>query len=417
MSATKYFKITYVYKGKTFSKIINATNKAEAISEAKKVVKGLVVKVQEVPMPLEEKLKLAKDWIQNKIFRKKMKYPAYIAALNQLAVMIKAGISLKDALEDIGKHSEDELVKELFLHAAEAIDTGKSLTDAFKDYEQYVGGLSVAMIRLGEQTGDLVMAIESLAKIYDNIYQNRRKMVKALRYPIITLIAIAVAFVFLIMLVVPKFKAMFEQLHAELPLPTRILLFLEYLFSHYGPIVLLVIILIAMTINLAYKISPKFKYKMDALMLKTYLINKIILYATLHRFLLILSSLLKSGIPLLDALKISEGIIENEVIKAKVREIIRGINQGRNMAEVMEEVELVDFIALRMISAGEESGELDTMLSSAAKYYEEKFQDVIENMQAAIEPIMLTVIGGLVLLIALGIFLPMWDLANAAKNA
>jgi len=148
--------------------------------------------------------------------------------------------------------------------------------------------------------------------------------------------------------------------------------------------------------------------------LKTYLIKDIIRYATLHRFLLILSSLLSSGVPLVESLKISEGIVENEVIKKKIFNIRQGINQGRSFAEMLKEADLVNFIALRMISAGEESGELDTMLKNAASYYEDRFQSVIDNMQAAIEPIMLTVIGGLVLLLALGIFLPMWNLAQAA---
>jgi general secretion pathway protein F/MSHA biogenesis protein MshG len=152
------------------------------------------------------------------------------------------------------------------------------------------------------------------------------------------------------------------------------------------------------------------------MLLKTFLINKIIEYSTLHRFLMAMASLLKSGLPLIEALKISESIIENEVLKNKIKEIIKGINQGRSFAEMVAEVDLVNFVALRMISAGEESGELDLMLESAAKYYEDRFQDIIDNMQASIEPIMLTVIGALVLLIALGIFLPMWDLANVAKN-
>jgi len=209
---------------------------------------------------------------------------------------------------------------------------------------------------------------------------------------------------------------MFEQLHAELPLPTRILLGIEKVLSNYGLIVLGIIILIIITIIFLYKTSYKFKYISDKILLKTPIIGKIIEYATLHRFLLTLSSLLKSGIPLLDALKISEGIISNDVIKQKIKQIIIGINQGRNLAEMMEETQLVNFIALRMIGAGEESGELDTMLSKAAEYYEDRFQDLIDNMQASIEPIMLTVIGALVLLLALGIFLPMWDLASAARN-
>ena len=413
----KYYKVSMFYRGKQHDFIVKSLNKAEAIINAKKNYKGLLVKIEEIPMPFEEKIKILKDMINKKFLRKKLHYPSYISSIRELAVLIKAGISLKDSLEDIGKNTSDRLIKEMFLKAAEAIDSGKTLSDVFAQYEEYVGGISLAMIRLGEQTGDLVNALNYLADIYDNMYQNRRKMIKALRYPIITLIAIVVAFVILILLVVPKFKSIFEQLHAKLPLPTRILLGTEHVMTNYGPIVLAVLLIIIFLISFFYKTSKKFKYKVDSVLLKTYLIGSIIEYATLHRFLLTLGSLLKSGIPLLESIKISEGIIENEVFKKKVKLIIIGINQGRSLSEMLKETALVNFIALRMISAGEESGELDSMLEKAANYYEERFQDIIDNMQSAIEPIMLSVIGGLVLLIALGIFLPMWDLANAARNA
>ncbi|WP_456480407.1 type II secretion system F family protein [Nautilia sp.] len=412
----KYYKVTFLYKGNKQDVIIKSLNKAEAIIDSKKMNKGMLVRIEEIPMPFEERLKILKDIIQSKFLKKKLNYPAYISSIRQLAVLIKAGISLKDALEDISGNTNDSVIKEVFIKAAEAIDSGKSLSDVFGEYEQYVGGISLAMIRLGEQTGDLVMALENLATIYENMYENRRKMVKALRYPVITLIAIAAAFVFLIMFVIPKFKDIFKQLHSELPLPTRILLGMEHILSNYGLVVVAVLV-IAFTVNsFLYKTSYKYKLKIDSLLLKTYLINKVIKYSTLHRFLLTLSSLLKSGIPLIDALKISEGIIENEVIKNKIKEIIKGINQGRSFSEMVAEQNLLNFVALRMITAGEESGELDSMLDSAAGYYEDRFQDIIDNMQAAIEPIMLTVIGGLVLLIALGVFLPMWDLSKAAKT-
>ena len=412
----KYFKVKMFYRGEEQTFIVKSISKAEAIIDAKKNYKGILVKIEEIPMPLEERIKVFEDLVKNKILRKKLNYPSYISSIRELAVLVKAGISLKDGLEDIGNNTRDPLIKEMFLKAAEAIDTGKTLSDVFSEYEHYIGGISLAIIRLGEQTGDLVQSLNYLADIYENMYQNRRRMIKALRYPVITLIAIAVAFVTLILLVVPKFKDIFEQLHAELPLPTRILLALENILTNYGLLTAGIIMSIIFIIIFFYKTSKEFKYRVDQLLLKAPVIGPIIEYGSLHRFLLTLSSLLKSGIPLLDSLKIAGSIIENEIIKEKIKIIERGINQGRSLSELLKEVDLVNFVALRMVSAGEESGELDGMLGKAADYYEERFQDIIENMQAAIEPIMLTVIGGLVLLLALGIFLPMWNLASAVKN-
>jgi len=412
----KYFKVKMFYKGKEEEYVLKAFNRPEAIIEAKKQFPGLLIKIEEISMPLGERIRIALDIFKSKFMKKKLNYPSFIGSVRQLAVMIKAGISLKDSLEDIGNNTADKLVAEIFLKSAEAIDTGKTLSDVFSEYEAYVGGIALAMIRLGEQTGDLVQALEYLADIYDDMYQNKRKMIKALRYPIVTLIAIAIAFVVLILVVVPKFKAIFKELHADLPLPTKILLGIENILENYGLVVLALIVVTVVAISFLYKTSYKFKYKADQLLLKTYLIGNIIEFASLNRFLLTLSSLIKSGIPLLDSLKISETIIGNEIIKEKISTIVKGINQGRTFREMLEETDLVNFIALRMISAGEESGELDSMLESASNYYKDRFEDLIENMQAAIEPIMLTVIGGLVLLIALGIFLPMWNLASAVKQ-
>ena len=412
----KYYKATFLHKGEKIISTFKALNKSEAIMESKKMHKGVLIDLEEIPMPFEERIRIFKEIIANKLLRKKLHYPAYISSLKQLAVLIKAGISLKDGLEDIANNTEDPLIIELFSTAAEAIDSGKSLSEVFAEYENYIGGISVAMIKLGEQTGDLVNALESLAKIYENMYENRRKMVKALRYPMITLFAIAGAFTFLILVVVPKFKAIFESLHAKLPLPTIMLLKTEYVLSHYGLFVVGGLVLSIIIAIYFYKTSPKAKYQIDKYMLRVYLIKDVIEYATINRLLSTLSSLIRSGIPLVDALKIVEGIVDNAVIKEKVRNIIKGINQGRPMAEMVQENELVNYVALRMISAGEQSGELEGMLSSAANYYNDKFQDVIDNMQAAIEPIMMIVIGGLVLWLALGIFMPMWNLASAVKG-
>ena len=240
----KYYKATFLYKGEQKEVVLKSLNKVEAIINAKKANKGLLIKVEEIPMPFEEKLTIIKEIFKSKILRKKLNYPSYVSSIKQLSVLIKAGISLKDALDDIANNTKDALVKEVFLKASEAIDSGKSLSVVFGEYEEYLGGISLAMVRLGEQTGDLVIALESLAKIYENMYENRRKMFKTLRYPIITLIAIAAAFTFLILVVVPKFKVMFEQLHTKLPLPTKILLLIEKILSQYGFLVLSIVIVI-----------------------------------------------------------------------------------------------------------------------------------------------------------------------------
>jgi general secretion pathway protein F/MSHA biogenesis protein MshG len=224
------------------------------------------------------------------------------------------------------------------------------------------------------------------------------------------------AFSILILYVVPKFKDIFEQLNTELPLPTKILLGLEYAFSHFGPVIIGVFILIFIIHKFMYKTNKDYKYKFDQFLLKLKIIGPIIQYSSISRFLLVLTELSKAGIPLIDALEIANGILENSVLREKIDGVIREINQGHSLTYALKKHELLDNITLQMISAGEEAGNLDTMLQNASAYYKTQFDQIVDGIGDAIEPIMMAVIGGLVLLLALGIFMPMWNLASAAKT-
>jgi general secretion pathway protein F len=413
----KYYIASFMYMGKKKQILVKGENKIEAINRAKKMQPGVLVTIKETSIPFEEKIRVFKDIFSNKVLRKRINYPAYISALHQLAVLLKASISLKEALEDISENTKDPLIKEIFKEAADAINQGKNLTDTFQKYQNYIGGISVAMVKLGEETGNLGESINALANIYQKIYNNIKKIKKALRYPIFTLLAIAGAFTFLVLVVVPKFKSIFNMLHSKLPLATRSLLKTQEIFSHYGLLILAGIIALIVFSIFMYKTSDKFKYKTDRLLLKIPVLGKIIEYGNLSRILNSIASLLSSGISLTESLKISKGIVGNEEIREKINYIINGVNQGKSFADMLENTKFVNYIALRMIKSGEQSGELENMLKNASDYYESKFQDIIDNIQSAIEPFMLIIIGAMVLWLALGIFMPMWDLANAAKHA
>ena len=414
----KYYKVTILSKGKEEEVILKGENKQQVLETIKDQKKygGIIIKIEETDMPFEEKIKQLQDIIKANFSKKKLDYPAFIGAIRQLAALTLAQISLKDSLENIAKNANDELVKELFTKCYEGIDNGLSLSVTFEEYETYIGNLAVAMIKLGEQTGSLGEALNALADIYEDIEENRQKFKKAMRYPLITLTAMGAAFSILILYVVPKFKDIFEQLNTELPLPTKILLGLEYAFSHFGPVIIGVFILIFIIHKFMYKTNKDYKYKFDQFLLKLKIIGPIIQYSSISRFLLVLTELSKAGIPLIDALEIANGILENSVLREKIDGVIREINQGHSLTYALKKHELLDNITLQMISAGEEAGNLDTMLQNASAYYKTQFDQIVDGIGDAIEPIMMAVIGGLVLLLALGIFMPMWNLASAAKT-
>jgi general secretion pathway protein F/MSHA biogenesis protein MshG len=412
----KTYKITIFKKGKKEEVILKAENKVEAIKKLNAKGKEIIVKAEEIDIPFEEKMQELTKIIKSTFSKKKLNYPMFISAIRQLGALTKASISIKDSLDNISKNSIDPLVKEMFEKAANDIDNGLSLSNTFEEYEFYVGNLAVAMVKLGEKTGELGEALEDMADIYENIEENRQKFKSAMRYPLITLTAMAGAFTVLILYVVPKFANIFSQLHTELPLPTRILLNTEYVLSNYGLLVLAMLITIFIFHKYFYRTNQTYKYQADGLMLKMKIIGPIIKYASLSRFLLVFTKLTKAGIPMIDALNISNSILDNSVLNSKIEDVIKSINQGQNLTNSLEKNNIFDNVTLQMIAAGEEAGNLDTMLENASNYYKTQFDIIIDGLGDAIEPIMISFIGALVLLLALGIFLPMWDMAKAVKT-
>lgn len=232
----------------------------------------------------------------------------------------------------------------------------------------------------------------------------------------ISLVAMAVAFVVLILLVVPKFKSIFSRLGADLPLPTQILLGIEYALTNYGLYIGGAIIGGFVLHGWAMKNRENYRLSADRLVLKLYLVGNMSSFGFFGRFTLIFSELIRSGIPLTEAMDTAAGTIENTYVKTKLEDAVRSIEQGKQLSTALDETGLFEPMVLQMIRSGESSGELDTMLARVADYYKMRFNHLIDNFSALLEPILMAFIAALVLLIALGIFLPMWDISSAAMK-
>ena len=256
----------------------------------------------------------------------------------------------------------------------------------------------------------------NLSDILQEVWENQRKFKKALRYPIIVMSAMAIAFIILMIYVVPQFREIFEQLGAKLPLPTIILLSIESALSNYGLYILVGFITIIYAIRYLYKSNDDFKYKFDKFMLKVYLINKIIFYSTMNRFNLIFTELVRAGIPIADALETATLTVENQDIHDKLATIKIAVQRGVSLTEAFRDTQLYESMLIQMLSAGEKGGAIDAMLEKVTDYYKAKFSDLVDNISSYVEPIMLLFMAGMVILLALGIFMPMWDLGNAVQG-
>jgi len=410
----KYFKVTILSKGKKSFEVVEAANKVAAIKMVKKNNVGKIVqKAVETKAPSN----IGGGDGFKKFFEPKIDINNKIAAIRQLAVMTDAGISIHDAITEVAVNVENPKLKKIYENIGSDINAGKTIADSIEPYAEEFGHVTIAMTNLGEKTGNISGAYAKLATILEDIRDNVKKFKKAIKGPIITLIAMAIAFTIMITVVVPKFKAMFEKFNTALPIPTQILLFLENILSNYGLYLLGGIGAIVFLVMRQYKNSKTFKYKLDKILVhpKFYLIHKIIFFSTMHKYTLVFGELVKSGIPVSEALDTAVDMVDNEYIKEKLLGVNANIARGVSLSDAFDQTGLFENMLLQMIRAGETGGQLDAMLLKVTEYYDSRFQDLIDNLASYIEPIMLFFIAGLVLLMALGIFMPMWDLGKAVK--
>lgn len=414
----KYFNVTVMDKGNKRIEMLKAENKILAIKLAKnKFPSTIVVRAVETSAPLEDSFANLMKTIE-KSFKSKVPLNDKISTIRQIAVMTDAGIAINDTLADVAENTENKQLKEIYKKINSDINAGNSMSDAMEPYTEVFGHVALAMTNLGERTGNISESYHKLADILENLRDNQAKFKKAIRGPLITLSAMGIAFTILIMVVVPKFKDIFSKFKTELPMPTQILLKLEWAFSNYGVFILAILIAIVVAIKYFYKNNKDFKYKMDKLMIhpRFYLINKAIFLSTMHKYNLVFGELVKSGIPVSEALDTAVGMVDNEAIKVQLLTVNANIGRGMSLAEAFMLTGLYENMLLQMIKAGEAGGQLDAMLDKVTNYYDMEFQDLIDNLSAYIEPIMMFFIAGLVLLMALGIFMPMWDLGKAVKG-
>jgi len=409
----KYFKISYRLGKKRGQIVIESETKLSAMKRFQNMEIGIKTKIQEVSEPLSFKVNKLIEKYKNPIKDKRINIEAFISALNQISVMLDAGMPINICLVEAIKSTEDLMLKQILINVSEDIEGGSSLTKAFKPYSRQLGNLSISMFDLGEQSGTLSESILRLAEILQTIHNNRVKLKKATRYPVIIIIAMAIAFTIVITFVVPQFESLFASMKAELPFPTLMLIWAEKAISNYGPYILGFGIISSFAFAKLYSKSEDVALKTDQYLLKTYIVGPVTRYAMLGRFVYIFDILVHAGIPIVDALKAAIGVVDNKYMKLQFKEISDAIEEGRSLHDGFESSGFFESMILQMLKAGEEAGALSKMLEKITSYYNAKYDNIIDNVSSMIEPILIAAIAGFVLVLALGIFLPMWSMADA----
>jgi MSHA biogenesis protein MshG len=296
-----------------------------------------------------------------------------------------------------------------------SLDQGRELSAALMRHQALFGTFYISMIRVGEMTGRLTEVFLRLNEHMEFERDVRERIKQAMRYPTFVMIAMGIAVVILNIFVIPVFAKVFAGFNAELPLITRGLLGFSAWMLAWWPM-LVAAVVAAVVMLRAYLRTPSGRYRWDARKLKLPIVGEIVLKATLARFARSFALSSQSGVPLVQALTVVAQTVDNAFIGSRIEQMRDGIERGESISRCAAATGVFTPVVLQMISVGEETGELDSLLFEIADMYERETDYNIKGLSAAIEPILLAVIAVLVLLLALGVFLPLWNMGQAAMG-
>jgi len=361
-----------------------------------------------VPLKIKEVKKSGMQLFDN---GEKIKLDDIVLFTRQLYTLLKSGVPLLSCLEALmeqgGKNRLRKIVQDIYL----SIESGSSFSDALAKHSTVFPKLYISSVRAGELSGQLDDVLGRMAGVLEHEKNTRDKIKSAMRYPIIVVIALIIAFVVLIILVVPKFALMFTQLGAQLPLPTRMLIALSQILQHDIHFILLGIGVIVFGFKKYIK-TEKGHYWWDAVKLKIPIFGDLMMKNALSRFSKMFETLNRSGLPILQTLDILSETVGNEKIGHEIQKISLGVQRGEGIARPMKRSKIFPTMVVRMIAIGEQTGSIEDMLMTISNHYDLEVDYAIKNMTDMIEPLLTITLGAFILFLALSIFLPMWNIMS-----
>ncbi|HMC13379.1 MAG TPA: type II secretion system F family protein [Gallionellaceae bacterium] len=331
----------------------------------------------------------------------------------QMHTLLKAGVPIMRALAGLQESSQHPAFIAMLQDMRESLDSGRELSMAMRRHPKIFSPFYVNMVQVGEMTG---MMDEIFMQLYTHLEFEKEmndSIKGAMRYPMIVVIAMAVALVIVNIFVIPAFAKVFAGFHTELPLITRMLMGFSGFMVSYWP-VLLAMVIGAVAAFRTYTNTVDGRYKWDKYKLQIPIAGKIIRKATLARFARSLALAFKSGIPILQGLNVVGMVVDNEFMRARIEQMRDGVERGESILRTAVGTGVFNPTVLQMIAVGEETGDMDGLMFEIAGMYEREVEYEVKTLSQQIEPILIVALGILVLILALGIYWPMWDLGKAA---
>jgi len=319
------------------------------------------------------------------------------------------------ALAGLTEASSNPALVAVLIDLRDSLEAGREMSVAMQRHPKEFSAFMIAVIRVGEMTGRLDEVFLRLYEFFAFEKHIQDQIKAALRYPSFVITAIIIAMFVINIFVIPAFARLFASFKAQLPLPTRILMGTSDFFVSYWP----AMVLGAAALYIGFRIytnSSDGRYRWDRLKLNLPIVGPLMHKVTVARFTRSFALASRSGVPIVQALAVVGNVMDNAFMQDRVLQMRNGIERGESILRTAVASGVFNALVLQMIAVGEETGEIDAMMEDVANLYEREVTLEVEGLAAKIEPILLVVMGALVLILALGIFLPMWELANAARG-
>ncbi|MDN4501935.1 type II secretion system F family protein [Alteromonadaceae bacterium BrNp21-10] len=387
----------------------------DAFDEA--AVVDILLRRQAIPISISPSVKTIDGNLATmSLFTPKVTLDELVIFSRQMYSLSKSGIPILRAINGLAESSSSKLMTKTLLSVAEQLERGRSISSAMHSHPKIFNQLYVSIVHVGENTGKLDEVFLQLATYLEREQETRKQIKAAVRYPTFVIAALVIAMVILNIWVIPIFAGMFIKLGANLPFMTKLLMASSDLFVTQWPYMLVVTIASVWGLK-RYIATDRGCYNWDKLKLNLPIVGDIVERSLLSRYARSFSMMLSSGVPLTTSLNLVADAVDNRYMGQRIVDMRRNIEKGDSLLRASSHSELFTPLVLQMVSVGEETGRVDELLGDVAEYYEREVDYDIKNLTSKIEPILIVFVAIMVLILALGIFTPMWEMASAYKGA
>ncbi|KAA1152387.1 type II secretion system F family protein [Pseudoalteromonas sp. FUC4] len=402
----------YSYKAKD-SKGVLVKGQLEASNQAG--VADSLIKRQFIPISISLVETKNNIKIFDNLFAEKITLDDMIMFSRQMYSLLKAGIPIIRAMVGLADTTQNKEFKNVLIEVTRQLEQGRDLSSAMAIHSEVFSRLTVSMVMVGEGSGRLEDAFYQLAIYFEKEQETRKRIKAAMRYPTFVILALVGAMIILNIFVIPTFASMFEKFDAELPLMTQILIGTSSFFVNYWWL-LLVMGIGSVLAWKRYLNTDAGRFKWDQYKLKIPFIGDILKRTLLARYSQSLAMVLRSGVPMTTGLSLTAHAVDNSYMEKAIITMRQDIEKGDSLLRASKSSELFSQLVLQMVAVGEETGRVDELLQEAADYYEREVDYDLRSLTAKIEPILTVFVAIMVLILALGIFMPMWNMMSAIKG-